>query len=255
MDLGLAGRVALVTGSTRGLGLAAAMALAAAGVRVAINGRSAAECDAAARRIGDAGGEARAFPADVTDAAATATLVQAVFETFGALDILVNNAGVAGRHLGRPVDATSIEDWDIVLHSHARSTFLCMHHAIPLMKRAGWGRIVNTSSIHANGGGRPGVAHYAAAKAAVIALGRVAAKEVGSHGITVNTVAPGFIETDMVTRLPQAFVDTVCRQNPLGRLGQPAEVAAVVTFLCSPLAGYVNGCVVGIDGGRQDYAW
>lgn len=254
MDLALAGRVALVTGSTRGLGFAAAQALAAAGARVAINGRDAAACEVAARRIVEAGGDAQPFAADVTDADAVAALVAAVAESFGSLEILVNNAGVAGRHLGRPVDATSVRDWDIVLASHARSTFLCMHHAIPWMKRAGWGRIVNTSSIHASAG-RPGVAHYAAAKAAVVALGRVAAKELGPFGITVNTVAPGFIETEMVTSLPPSFAENVSRQNPLGRLGQPDEVAAVVAFLCSPQAAYVNGCVVAIDGGRQDYAW
>ena len=255
MDCLLQGKVALITGSSRGLGLAEAEALAAEHVHVAVNGRDAAAVEAAAAHIRAGGGRADAFPADVTDEAAVERLVADVVSRCGSLDILVNNAGVAGKRLGRHVDEIDIGDWDAIIDSHLRSTFLCTKHAAQIMKQRRWGRIVNTASVHVTGGGRPGVSSYSAAKAAVAGFGRTVAKELGAWGITVNTIAPGYIQTDMLDGYPPAFFDTIRRQSPLGRLGTPQEVGALVAFLCSVPAGYVTGALICIDGGRREYTW
>jgi 3-oxoacyl-[acyl-carrier protein] reductase len=167
----------------------------------------------------------------------------------------VNNAGVAGRHLGKLTDDISEEDWDIVIDSHLRATWLCTKAALPAMRAAKWGRIVNTSSIHHTGGGRPGLTSYAAAKGAISAFSRTAAKEVAADGITVNTVAPGFVRTDMLTRLPADFQERVRSQSPVGRPAEPEEVAAAVVFLCSLQASYINGALLAVDGGRREFVW
>jgi 3-oxoacyl-[acyl-carrier protein] reductase len=255
MDCLLDGKVALVTGSSRGLGLAEAEALAAEGVRVAVNGRDAAAAEAAAARIRERGGRADAFAADVSDEGAVERLVAEVTARCGSLDILVNNAGVAGKHLGKSVDEIDAADWDAIIDSHLRSTWLCTKHAARAMKQRRWGRIVNTASVHVTGGGRVGVSSYSAAKAAVAGFGRTVAKELGPWGITVNTIAPCFIETDMLGGYPPAFLDTIRRQSPLGRLGTPQEVGVLVAFLCSVPAGYITGALICIDGGRREYTW
>ena len=255
MDCQLNGKVALVTGSSRGIGQAEAAALAAEGAWVAVNGRNREAAEAAAARIRDQGGRAAAFAADVTDEAAVEQLVAAVVHEFGSLDILVNNAGIAGAYLGKTVDSIEAADWDAIISSHLRSTWLCTKHASRGMKAKRWGRIVNTSSVHHTGGGRPGVASYSAAKAAVAGFGRTVAKELGPYGITVNTIAPGYIETAMIAGYPAQFLETVRRQCPLQRLGTPAEVGALVAFLCSVPAGYVTGALICIDGGRREFTW
>ena len=255
MDCQLNGKVALVTGSTRGLGHAEAAVLAAEGASVAVNGRNAEATEAAAARIRAQGGRAEAFAADVSDEAAVEELIAAIEAKFGSLDILVNNAGVAGVHLGKMVDNIDSADWDAIIASHLRSTWLCTKHASRRMKAKRWGRIVNTSSMHHTGGGRPGVSSYSAAKAAVAGFGRTVAKELGPFGITVNTIAPGYIETDLIAGYPQEFLDTVRRQSPLQRLGRPEEVGALVAFLCSVPAGYITGATICIDGGRREYTW
>ncbi|HEV7578566.1 MAG TPA: 3-oxoacyl-ACP reductase FabG [Caldimonas sp.] len=255
MDCLLQGKVALVTGSSRGLGLAEARALAAEGVRIAVNGRDAGTAEAAAATLRADGGRADAFAADVTDEAAVERLVADVVARCGSLDILVNNAGVAGQRLGKSVDEIESADWDAVIDSHLRSTFLCTKHAARAMKSRRWGRIVNTASVHVTGGGRPGVSSYSAAKAAVAGFGRTVAKELGAWGITVNTIAPGYIETDMLGGYSAEFLDTIRRQSPLGRLGKPEEVGALVAFLCSGPAAYITGALICIDGGRREYTW
>jgi 3-oxoacyl-[acyl-carrier protein] reductase len=255
MDCLLRGKVALVTGSSRGLGLAEALALAAEGVHVAVNGRDADAAKAAVARVRAGGGRADAFPADVTDEAAVERLVVDIVARCGSLDILVNNAGIAGQRLGKNVDEIESADWDAIIDSHLRSTFLCTKHAARVMKARRWGRIVNTASVHVGGGGRPGVSSYSAAKAGVAGFGRTVAKELGAWGITVNTIAPGFIETDMLGGYPAEFLATMRRQSPLGRLGKPEEVGALVAFLCSEPAGYMTGALICIDGGRREYTW
>jgi 3-oxoacyl-[acyl-carrier protein] reductase len=255
MNLEIAGKIALVTGSSRGIGLAEARLLAKEGVRVAINGVDPTRAEQAAASIRAEGGDAQAFAADVTSADEVAKLFERIDAQMGRCSILVNNAGLAGRHLGKPVDEIVEEDWDKVINSHLRATWLCTRAALPAMRAAGWGRIVNTSSIHHTGGGRPGLASYAAAKGAISAFSRTAAKEVAGNGITINTVAPGFVRTDMLTTLPPDFQERVRTQCPIGRPAEPDEVASAVVFLCSQQAAYITGALLAIDGGRREYVW
>ena len=255
MDLGLRGKVVLVTGSSRGIGLAEARLFAAEGARVAINGANPQRAEAAAAALRAQGADAQAFAADVTSSTEVADLFAGIRERLGECSILVNNAGLAGRHLGKPADEITEEDWDKVVDSHLRATWLCTRAALPAMRKAGWGRIVNTSSIHHTGGGRPGLTSYAAAKGAISAFSRTAAKEVGADGITINTVAPGFVRTDMLTRLPDDFQERVRSQSPLGRPAEPEEIAAAVIFLCSRQAAYINGALLAVDGGRREFVW
>jgi 3-oxoacyl-[acyl-carrier protein] reductase len=255
VDLGLAGRVAIVTGGSRGLGRAEAEALAAEGCAVAV---------AAARRVDDAervageirarGGRALAVQADVTRPADVERLVAATLEAFGRLDVLVNNAGTTGARYNKPLVELPDELWDFMIASHLRSAFLCIKHAAPHMIRQRWGRIVNTSSIHGRVGGRASLGHYGAAKAGVIALTRTAARELGPSGITVNVVCPGFIGTETLRAiLAPAALEKLVQQTPLGRIGEPAEVGRVVAFLASEAASFVNGAVVDITGGRLEF--
>jgi len=255
MDLGLRGKVALVTGSSRGIGLAEPQMLAKEGVRVAVNGVDRDRAEQAAAAIRAAGGDALAFPADITRAANVADLFASIRERMGECAILVNNAGLAGRHLGKPADQIDDADWDAVIDSHLRATWLCTRAALPAMRAARWGRIVNTSSIHHTGGGRPGLSSYAAAKGAISAFSRTVAKEVAADGITINTVAPGFVRTDMLTKLPEDFQVRVRTQNPLGRPAEPDEIAAAVVFLCSQQASYITGALLPVDGGRREFVW
>lgn len=255
MDLGLRGKVVLVTGSSRGIGLAEARLFASEGARVAINGVNPERSEQAAASLRAAGCDARAYAADVTRSEEVARMFERITTDLGPCAVLVNNAGRAGRHLGHPVDAITEADWDAVLDSHLRATWLCTRAALPAMRAAGWGRIVNTSSIHHTGGGRPGLASYAAAKGAISAFSRTVAKEVAGDGITVNTVAPGFVRTDMLTRLADDFQQRVNAQSPLGRPAEPDEVAAAVVFLCSQQASYITGALLPVDGGRREFVW
>jgi 3-oxoacyl-[acyl-carrier protein] reductase len=255
MEFGLRGKVALVTGSSRGIGLAEARLLAREGVRIAVNGLDRERAEAAAAELRAAGGDALAFAGDVTRSAEVADLFARIRVGLGPCSILVNNAGLAGRHLGKPADEISEDDWDAVIDSHLRATWLCTRAALPEMRAARWGRIVNTSSIHHTGGGRPGLASYAAAKGAISAFTRTVAKEVAGDGITINTVAPGFVRTDMLTKLPEDFQSRVRSQSPLGRPAEPDEVAAAVVFLCSQQASYITGALLPVDGGRREFVW
>ena len=141
-----------------------------------------------------------------------------------------------------------------MMDSHLTGTFLCLKHAAPHMVRQRWGRIVNTSSVHGRIGGRPTLGHYGAAKAGVIALTRTAARELGPHGVTVNAVSPGYVDTERLgSTLPRERLDTLAKQIPVGRIGKPAEIAAAVVFLASDGAAFVNGAVLDIHGGRMEY--
>jgi 3-oxoacyl-[acyl-carrier protein] reductase len=238
--------VALVTGASRGIGRAVVLRLAAEGAAVAVAyGAS----EDAAREVAAAAGEhgvaTALLDADLGDAAAAAGLVARAVEALGKVDILVNNAGLTRDGLAVRM---SDRDWSEVLAVDLTAAFTLCRAALRGMLRARWGRIVNISSI-AGVVGNPGQANYSAAKAGLIGLTKALAKEVGGRGITVNAVAPGFVETDMTSGLPAALLERAIGAIPAGRLGTADEVAAAVAFLAAPEAAYVNGHVLHVDGG------
>jgi 3-oxoacyl-[acyl-carrier protein] reductase len=244
--LSLEDRVAIVTGAGRGIGAATARLFADAGARVAVvdlDGRAASEV---AREIASApGGEAFALAVDVADRAAAAPMAAAVFERWGRIDILVNNAGIVR-------DATlakvAEDDWSATLATNLGGAVWCTQAVVPHMRAARFGRILCASSVAARMGNF-GQTSYAAAKAGLVGLTRVWARELGPHGITANAVAPGFIDTGMVDSVPPQVLEQMLARTALRRLGSPAEVAATYLFLATPLASFVNGAVVGVDGG------
>ncbi len=240
------GRVALVTGASRGIGRAIALKLAALGARVTVNYRSGeAAADEVVEAITSSGGEARAFRADVSDEEAATSLVKSVVATYGQLDILVNNAGITRDNIMARMKA---DDFDAVLATNLRSCWLMCRAALRVMMRARYGRIVNISSVTALMG-NAGQSNYAASKAGIIGMSKSLAREIASRGITVNVVAPGFIATDMTAELPEDLLDTARAHIPLGRMGQPSEVAAAVAFLASDEAKYITGQTLNVDGG------
>jgi 3-oxoacyl-[acyl-carrier protein] reductase len=242
----LSGKVALVTGASRGLGRAMAEQLADAGARVAVVYRVR---DDAAREVVDgieaAGGEACAYQADVRSSDAVREMVRQVQESWGAVDILVNNAGIARDGL---LARMSEADWHDVIETHLTGAFHCSKAVLRGMMRRRWGRIINLSSL-AGLAGNAGQCNYAAAKAGLIGFTRALAKEVGTRNITVNAIAPGFIETDMTSGLAEAWKQEALKRTPVGRFGEPGDVAAMVVYLASDAAAYITGQVISIDGG------
>jgi 3-oxoacyl-[acyl-carrier protein] reductase len=246
MPEGFAGQVALVTGGSRGIGRAAATLFARAGVQVAITYKSRqAEADHFVEEVSRGGGKALALQADFSDSSAPAVAVEAVVKEFGRLDILVNNAGLTRDTL---VMRMSEADWDLVLQTNLKSAFLASKAALRPMLRQKYGRIVNVSSL-AGLAGNAGQANYSASKAGLIGLTKALAKEVGSRNITVNAVAPGFIETELISAVPAELLERARQAAAIQRIGTPADVAPAIVFLASPEAGYITGQVLGIDGG------
>jgi 3-oxoacyl-[acyl-carrier protein] reductase len=242
----LEGQVALVTGGGRGIGRATVLALAGEGAAVAVNySRSREEAEAVAAQVGAVGGRAAALQADVSDAAQVERLIEETLERFGRLDLLINDAGITRDNLLLRMGEA---EWDAVLDVNLKGTFLCTKAALRRMLRQKSGRIVNVTSV-VGISGQAGQANYAASKAGIIGFTKSVAREVASRGILVNAVAPGYIETQMTDALPAEHRETLLRQVPLGRIGQPEDVAGVILFLCSPQASYITGQVLVVDGG------
>jgi 3-oxoacyl-[acyl-carrier protein] reductase len=240
------GRVALVTGGSRGIGRAIALRLGASGHSVAVNYSS---NDAAAaevvKMIEEGGGRASAFGADVSDAAQVQSMFETIGSDLGPVSVLVNNAGITRDTL---LLRMSEEDFDQVIATNLRSAYLCTKIALRAMVRARWGRVVSIASV-AGITGNAGQSNYAASKAGMIGFSKAVAKEVGSRGITVNVVAPGFIATELTEDLSEAVKQEAVGRISAGRFGVADEVAAAVEFLVSDAASYVSGHVLAVDGG------
>ncbi len=239
-------RVALVTGGSRGIGRAIAERLAADGHQVAVNYTANKDAaDATVEAITAAGGTAVALQGDVGDPESVAALFESITEQLGPVEILVNNAGITRDDL---ILRMGVEAWDDVIETNLRSVYLATKIALRSMLRARWGRVISISSVSGIAG-NPGQANYAASKAGIIGFTKSVAREVGSRGITVNAVAPGFIETDMTDALGEEITAAAADRIALGRLGQPEEVAAAVGYLSSDEAAYVTGHTLVVDGG------
>jgi len=236
-------QIALVTGASRGIGRAIATTLAAQGFKVIGTATTEAGAQAISQALAAHGG--RGIALNVTDAAATDAAIDALLKAEGGLHVLVNNAGITRDTLAMRMKD---EDWDAVLDTNLKAVFrLCRAVMRPMMKQR-YGRIVNITSV-VGASGNAGQANYAAAKAGVAGMTRALARELGSRAITVNCIAPGFIATDMTEVLPEAQKTALLGQIPLGRLGTPEEIAHAVAFLASPLAGYVTGVELHVNGG------
>ncbi len=240
------GRVALVTGGGRGIGRGIAVRLASEGAAVAISYRSNdAAAEESARLVREAGARCELFKGDVAEADDVKALFEGVADAFGRLDILVNNAGVTRDNIMMRMKET---EFDEVLRTNLKGTYLCTRAALRPMVRARWGRIVNISSV-VGLVGNAGQANYAASKAGIVGLTKSVAREVAQRGITANVVAPGYVETELTGSLPEEVKDQIRAQVPAGRFGEPEEIAEVVAFLVGEGAGYVTGQTVAVDGG------
>lgn len=239
----LSNRVAIVTGSGRGIGQAIALKLAEVGATVVINDIN--EAETVAREIRAMNRQSLAILADVSLTEDVTRLVETTMSTYGKVDILVNNVGITRDHL---LLRMTDEDWDKVLSINLKSVFLCTRAVLRQMTKQRWGRIISIASI-VGVVGNPGQANYASAKAGIIGFTRTIAKEVASRGITANAIAPGFIDTEMTQRLEEDWKQELSKRIPAGYFGSPRDVAEAVAFLASEEARYITGQVLGVDGG------
>ena len=244
MRLDLSGKVAVITGASRGIGRQTALTLASAGAIVVLTSRGDA-AESVAAEVTAAGGQALALAADVADADAVHRVVETTTDRFGRLDVLVNNAGITRDQL---LLRMKREDWDSVLATNLTGTFLCTQAVLRTMLKQRSGRIISISSVVGQSG-NPGQTNYAATKAGIIGFSKALAREVASRSITVNVVAPGLIDTDMTRKISSDAQANWTSAIPLGRLGTPQDVAAAVCFLASDAAGYITGQVLAVNGG------
>ena len=241
-----AGRVAVVTGGGRGIGRAIALRLAEEGAHVVVSYRSNdAAAEETAAKVREAGAKCELFKGDVASPEDVRALFEGVSDSFGRVDIVVNNAGITRDNLMMRMKE---EEFDEVLLTNLKGTYLCTRAALRPMVRARWGRIVNVSSV-VGLVGNAGQANYAASKAGIIGFTKSVAREVAQRGITANAVAPGYVETELTGGLPEGVKDQIRAQVPAARFGEPEEVAAVVAFLAGEDAGYVTGQTIAVDGG------
>jgi 3-oxoacyl-[acyl-carrier protein] reductase len=246
----LSGKVALVTGASRGIGAGVALGLAEAGASVIVNYVSQpAQARQVVERIVAAGGAADAFGADVGDPQQAQGLLAFAVSRFGGIDILVNNAGV---HNHLPYERLTQAEWERLMHINLTAPFLLSQRVLPYMRQQGWGRIINMSSINAFAGTSV-EAHYGASKAGLIGLTKALALETAGQGITVNAIAPGSIDTDMLAANTPERRAALISAIPVGRLGTPADIAHAVVFLASPKASFITGQVIHVNGGEGLY--
>ncbi|OOG21212.1 3-oxoacyl-ACP reductase [Thioalkalivibrio denitrificans] len=243
--MNLENEIALVTGASRGIGKAIALALAGQGATVVGTATSESGAESITAYLRDAGHKGRGMALDVTQAEAVESLIKQTTDDLGSISILVNNAGITRDNL---MMRMKDEEWDAIIQTNLTAVWRVTRGVLRGMMKARKGRIINVGSV-VGATGNAGQTNYAAAKAGIVGMGKSLAREVGSRGITVNTVAPGFIDTDMTRGLPDAQRDALLGQIPLGRLGRPEEIASVVAFLASPAAAYVTGETLHVNGG------
>lgn len=244
--LSLKNRVAIITGASRGIGRAVALELAARGAAVIVNYNSSPErADEVVKEIEAAGGKAAAFQADVSNFEAAQALVKFAVETFGDLHILVNNAGITRDMV---IMMMPEADWDAVIDTNLKSTFNCSKAAVRHMMRRRYGRIISIASV-AGQMGNPGQTNYSASKAGQIGFTKALAREVAARNVTVNAIAPGFVDTEILDAMPEGTLEAALKMVPLARTAQPEEIGYAVAFLASDQAGYITGQVLGVDGG------
>jgi 3-oxoacyl-[acyl-carrier protein] reductase len=245
-DLSLQNRIALVTGGSRGIGRAIALELAARGAALVVNYHTSSDAaNEVVKQIVEAGGKAAAFQADVSECKQAEALVKFTVETFGDLSILVNNAGITRDMV---IMMMSEADWDAVIDTNLKSTFHCSKAAVKHMMRKRYGRIVNIASV-AGQMGNPGQTNYSASKGGQIAFTKSLAREVAARNITVNALAPGFVDTEILNAMPAGTLEAALKLIPLARTAKPEEIAYAVAFLASDQAAYITGQVLGVDGG------
>jgi len=242
----LEGRVAIVTGGSRGIGRAISLELARRGCKVVVNYRNNREAaEKVVRQIAEGGGQATAVQGDVSRGEDAESLVKATIDAYGTVDILVNNAGITRDTL---LARMTEDDWDAVLNTNLKGVFHCVKAVQRTFLRKRYGRIISIGSVSGLSG-NAGQANYAAAKAGLVGFTKTVARELGSRNVTANLVAPGFVETELTADLPGSMMEKVIERIPLSRLGQPDDIAPIVAFLASDAAAYITGQVICVDGG------